>query len=56
MKKENKNVYEPEQRRHYKKRYLLRKFSELEAQQEIKKFLDSDEDIPTDPEHKQQEE
>ena len=38
MKTEDKNTYEAEPKRHYKKRYLLRKLEEQEAEQEIVNF------------------
>ena len=40
MKTQDKNPLEQEQKRHYKKRYLLRKLEEQEAEQEIKKYED----------------
>lgn len=42
MKTEDKNTYEAEPKRHYKKRYLLRKLEEQEAEQEIKRYEDSE--------------
>lgn len=38
MKTENKNPFEPPERKSYKKRYLIRKAEEHEAEQEIESF------------------
>lgn len=38
MKTENKNPYEAPERKQYKKRYLIRKAEEHEAEQEIESF------------------
>ena len=38
MKDQNKNVFEPPERKHYKKRYLVRKAEEAEAEREIETY------------------
>ena len=42
MKTENKNQFEAPERKHYKKRYLVRKAEEVEAIQEIKTYEEKD--------------
>lgn len=44
MKTENKNQFEAPERKHYKKRYLVRRAEEAEAEKEIETF-DREEDI-----------
>lgn len=38
MKKDDKNSYEPEAKRHYKKKYIERKVEEKEADDQIKEY------------------
>ena len=44
MKTENKNQFEAPERKHYKKRYLVRKAEEVEANKEIKTY--EEEEVP----------
>ncbi len=46
MKNNDKNVFEPLDQKAYKKRFLLRKHEEHEAEQLIKQFKEADEDCP----------
>ena len=46
MKNNDKNVFEPVDKKAYKKRFLLRKHEEHEAEQLIKQFKEVDEDCP----------
>ena len=41
MKTQTKDLYEPPERRHYKKKYVVRKYEELEATKEIKEYENS---------------
>lgn len=38
MKNQTKDFYEPPERRHYKKKYVVRKHEELEVSKEIKEY------------------
>jgi hypothetical protein len=48
MKKEQHNPMEPIEKQHFKKRYLVRKIQEQEAEKEVKDFQQHEEDIPND--------
>lgn len=48
MKKENHNPLEPVDKQQYKKRYLVRKLEEQEAEEEIKNYHEEEEE-PHDP-------
>ena len=51
MKKEYHNPLEPIDKQHYKKRYLVRKILEQDAEQQIEEFNGETQERPTLPDH-----